>query len=140
MSAFLCNPAHVGQLAAFVRRDRHTRYTPEELAETFARANLASVGYRYKMTADKTATEFLGEPDAETYVRACVAEAVAPCVLSPVMAIKMAHCLDYQCCEVEDWRGSVAEWRLRELEAIAARSLDGYDVAPWEYTPAEVAP
>ncbi len=131
MSAFLCNPVHIGQLAAFVRRDPHARYKSAELAETFARANLASVAARYHQGVDAVAREF-GESSAEAYVRACVVESEQPCRLSPVEAIKALHCLDYQACEVAGWEGSTPAWRVREVLSIACHALAGYEAAAWE--------
>lgn len=135
MSAFLCNPEHIGKLAAFtVEGDQWGRQTADEIATIWAKANLASVAYRYgDLTPDKAAEMFCGLDSADTYIAACVAATRTPHNLHIVDAFKMAQCLDYQSCEVENWLGSEPERLIDHAKAIAASRLPGYSNAPWEY-------
>lgn len=141
MSAFLCNPTHVGKLASFYQaRERWSKTTAQDAAEILAKANLASVSYRYDdlSTWDKTAQEFLGyEEDigaAEAYIQECQTEArKLDHNLSSLHAYTMAQCSDYQSCEVPDWLGSEAWGLLEGIKSAAIRAMPGYDEAPWEY-------
>lgn len=141
MSAFLCSPEHVGGLAEYSAAHREwAKATGHDLAQLWAKANLASVARRYEMTEDAVAQEFGGFEDAQQYVWACQQQATrnalwirAPKAEIHTWAFKMASCLDYQSCEVPDWNGSEAQ---RQIEAVqheaAKRGLPGYEAAPWE--------
>jgi hypothetical protein len=143
MSAFLCNPNHIGRLAAFLAeqsRDTTSQYQdPAHIAEVLARANINSVGYRYGDldNPDKVVSVFGYDGDAQTFVDSCVVIAVSgPSQLSAVDAYKMARCSDYQSCELPDWTGSAA-WRVLQAvqyyAAIAGFGVDAYEAAMWEY-------
>lgn len=139
MSAFLCSPAHIGNLVRYMTEQRQTIKTAQEMAETLARANLRSVGYRYEMDEDTTAKEFRTDCEtAEDFVRRVVAETWGPSELTAVMALKMAHCLNYQSCEPADWEGSPAQRLVAEIEDMAISRLPGYDEATWDYEPEAV--
>lgn len=46
--------------------------------------------------------------------------------------IKACDCYDYQACETEDYRESIAYQIVHRIRREAIRSLPGYDAAPWE--------
>lgn len=134
MSAFLCNAEHIGRLARFYAARNPGRESAEQVAKTLAIANLKSVGDRYEETADQVAQGFGGTSDAATYVAACVQQSRRlDHGLTSVAAIKMADCLDYQSCEVDNWKHTEAYDLIQAIQGAAHRALPGYDAAPWEY-------
>ena len=50
---------------------------------------------------------------------------------SAIEIIKAIHCFGYQCCDAEDWTGSVAHNFCQQLEHELVCSLPGYDAASW---------
>ena len=134
MSAFICDPEHIGKLAKFGQEcDPYTFETAMEAAESMARANLKSVAYRYDdMTEDTAAKEFGFDcEDAEAYVRACVAASWGASGLEPVEALKLAQSVDYQSCEPPTWEGSHARQTVQRIEGAAIAKLPGYQEAKW---------
>ncbi len=49
----------------------------------------------------------------------------------PVQVIKSAHCLDYQSCELDDWKKTEAYAFCEQLIRAACDRLEGYDAAQW---------
>lgn len=132
MSAFLCSPAHIGRLAAFLHADHnHRDKQAADIALTLAKANLASVAYRYDEREDQAAG---GYNTADNYLAHCMKQAVRPLPqLPPVVILKLVSCLDYQSCELDSWPTSEARRLLDTITAVAHRRLPGYDEAPWGY-------
>ena len=59
--------------------------------------------------------------------------------LTPVEALKCAHCLEYQSCETEDYQDTAAYLLLQRIcdaavKLGADRKAPGYDSAPWGLT------
>jgi hypothetical protein len=143
VSAFLCNPGHIGRVAAYAAaQDQWGKRTAQDYAELWARANLDSVAYRYEDcgTPDKTARRFGGYDQdigaAEAYVQDCKRAAVAALLgatLTHIQAYKMLQCLDYQACEVPNWWGSEPECEIRAAQHRAVMAMPGYEEAPWEW-------
>lgn len=135
MSAFLCNPQHIGLLARF--EPNRVRHIPaEQQAEILAQANLVSVSERYRLTPDAVGLEF-GGYSAGSYIEACKLEAGKfGRRLQPIEALKMAQCSNYQSCEVEGWSETPAYALLHRIIGQAISELPGYDAAPWEYVAA----
>lgn len=50
---------------------------------------------------------------------------------APLAALKLIHCLDYQCCEVDDWRHTLGRRVLDAMTDQLIRALPGYDAAPY---------
>lgn len=133
MSAFVCNPEHIGQLASYLKRESRDRFgSAEDIAETMARENVRSVNYRYQ--EDDSAKSFLGM-DVEAYVAECRKEArfaVEP-LLKAVDIYKMAQCLDYQSCETSDYNQSETRKMVEWIQSHAIYNAPDYDKAVWEF-------
>ena len=52
---------------------------------------------------------------------------------TPVQAIKLVHCYEYQSCEHDGWETSEAHRFTTALLSSLEHSLPGYDDAPWEW-------
>lgn len=52
---------------------------------------------------------------------------------SPVQALKLVDCYEYQSCEHPDWDSSEAKRFCAALRSALIGSLPGYDDAPWEW-------
>lgn len=150
MSAFLCNPRHIGVLSMYVSDD------PVQFqlnAKILGEENLASLRARYPDTKEKgpTATFLPSLQTDEAYIHACmeVPEGFAEATENPVHVISLLRCWDYQACEHPEHQDpdntSMALYRrILELaivqlppqqQAIARdrpSNLPGFDEAPWE--------
>lgn len=144
MSAFLCTPEHIAVIAnCAASRGIADTLTAQEIAEGFARSNLASVAHRYEESPDQTAASFMGCTSAEEYVRLCIAETFGGETAAPLSVFKLAACLEYQSCEHPEWEKSDAAQWIAELQAAVckqlnvtpdrARGLQAYDALPWSY-------
>ena len=58
---------------------------------------------------------------------------------TPVQILKMCDCLEYQSCETDDYRESIACELLEAIRRAAIRALAGYEDAPWDYEPESAA-
>jgi hypothetical protein len=71
----------------------------------------------------------------EDFYRQCADRAehyvLHPPKLGNVDILKMAHCLDYQSCEIDGWEKTLAFRQLERIKYAAVSSLPGYDDAPW---------
>lgn len=162
MSAFICGPDHFKALALFAARRRHgswnvdPRYIdglthPEaeirgienlndyELATLYAdtlyRENVRSVAHRYP----DLARDDLPGPIADAgFVDVLPRETTRSDLhLQPVEILKMCDCTEYQSCETDDWRETVAYRLLNAIRRAAIRALPGYEDAPWDFWPEE---
>jgi hypothetical protein len=138
MSAFIVGHDHINALLTWAV-DNQVTYDPgfcnrlaidrrnaEEIGRILLHENEVSVQYRYPQDAPEDLPGTIGER-AETYVfRACGAR------LSPVAVIKAVHCLEYQSCEHDGWRASVAFSICQDIKEAATYTLPGYDAADWE--------
>lgn len=127
MSAWLCSENHIGMLAAYLARrgqGGNELINAREIARVFATANLRSLMVRY---GDDATCEIFVEnckDRAEYYVFNLPER-------PPVFWIKQANCLDYQCCEPDDWLEQRAYRYGRQIVENAIRDLPGYDSEPW---------
>jgi hypothetical protein len=132
MSAYLVNPKHIQAIVAWA--DNHgavpNGLTTKDLAGYLALANLASVEWRYEDTAGNAAKMFLNMDSNQDYVKACGRTDRGP-LPSALEVLKLLNCLDYQCCEPENWESSQAYRYLNQVRAAATRELPGYDQLPW---------
>ena len=51
--------------------------------------------------------------------------------LPPVAILKAINCYEYQACEHDGWKSSLAQAFCQTLTAYTINSLPGYDEAPW---------
>ena len=125
MSAFICEPDAIGNLAAFVA-GADPSATAETRAELWARENVRSVAYRYDMDPDAAVRDFLCDrfEDVESYVRAAVAQTLLPDAWTAEQAADFARSLDYQSCEHPEWQGSEAQLLLQQARAVAELARD----------------
>jgi hypothetical protein len=152
MSAFICGPDHFKVLAIFAASRRHgslnvdPRYINKPLKATHesATTDLASIyadilyqenirSVRGRYPDDKwdglpgpivKPLHIVIDPRDQT---------LAKYRLSPVAILKMCDCLEYQSCENEDYRQTVAFALLDSIRGAAIRHLTGYEDAPWDY-------
>ena len=152
MSAFICNPDHIGQLAiqchkwSATRRlmarnlndqfDHLGRNLEAYFAHHLALANWESVRHRYD---DKAAIEMSGFASFQEYAAACASAAQNDHCLSPIQLIKMFECFKYQSCEDPLFGDPSGETMSVQYCDAAISNLisdiSGYEEAAWEYTP-----
>ena len=151
MSAFICGEDHFKVLAIFAASRRHgslnvdPRYikglkadhedTMTGLATIYAdilyQENVRSVRARYPQ--DKW--DGLPGPISKPIhiVLDPIDQTLAKFRLPPVAILKMCDCLEYQSCETEDYRQTVAFELLDRIRRAAIHCLAGYEDAPWDY-------
>lgn len=145
MSAFLVAPEHIQQLVLFshgrVGRDCLTWMglvddgeRDEKLASLLALANLRSMRHRYPNDPS------MSTAGDEAYIRECVPVVFHVCQLSPVQVLKAIGCLDYQNCEVPDWRDTLAYRALEALKGAAISLLPGWNEAAWALDATKLQP
>ena len=121
MSAFLCNPTHIGILSAFVAVE--SGEDASKIAQILATENLKSIDFRYPDMPRMAAEEFLGMTNQE-YINACVnlSERLEVDIrkIPPQRIWGMAQCLEYQCCEHPGYRRSRAARILKDALVSAA--------------------
>ena len=151
MSAFVCHPNHIRELALFaaglgrplervtqswvrviagadvadLMSDAELDY-PDLLATILYRENVRSVRHRYP----NDSFEALERLTIGSYRRQ---------IADPVQLLKMCQCLDYQSCETTDWEQSTAYKIIRSIISAAIGDLPGYREAAWEFTGARDA-
>ena len=164
MSAFICGQDHFKVLAIFAASRRYGRewrvdpryidglthpeakswgmenFTSAELATLYAdtlyQENIRSVLARYPKDTLESAPGPINKPQHIGVT--AHDQTLAKYRLKPVALLKMCDGLDYQSCETDDWRETVAFRLLAAIRAAAIRSLPGYDDAPWDYCADEV--
>lgn len=152
MSAYICNPSAFGILAAYatlnhcaVHEWQHSRNpaaeieTAQRVAKGLARENIRSVAHRYPDDPD-------GNRPGPCLLDAEIEEAAAIYAahfwanshhvrkLTPVQVLKLCQSVDYQSCETDDWRDTLAWRQLDWIKSEAIRSLPGYEDADWDFS------
>lgn len=149
MSAYISNPETFGILAAYATLNKCAIYdwrqdsgisieTAQLVAKGLASENIRSVAHHYpddksgsrpgpclldeeiEEAAALYAAHFLANP---SYVRK----------LKPVQVLVLCQGVDYQSCETDDWRDTLAWRQLDWIKSQAIRSLPGYDTADWSF-------
>jgi hypothetical protein len=152
MSAFICGPDHFKVLSIFAAsRGRYggVKVDPRrfkaleklhglsstQLASAYAdvlyQENIRSVRARYPSDTWDSLPGLIVKP-----LHIIVSgrdECSAKYRLPVVSILKMCDALEYQSCETEDYRKSVAFDLLDSIRGEAIHSLPGYDDAPWDY-------
>ena len=152
MSAYICNPEHIGILAAYAATNDCAIYewrmsnnilTAQNVAKGLALENIRSVAHRYPNDKDgQRPGPCLKDADI---VEACQVYAghfakrmggvivMAGDVLEPVQVLKLVRSLDYQSCETDDWPMTLAHRQLQWIMGAAINALPGYEDADWSY-------
>lgn len=155
MSAFVCDPDHLGFLGAYLARERNEG---EEAAQGYARTladeNFRSIRCRYPDVTGPAdwpgRTDFADYP---AFLAAVAAEAggaywdIAPLPpasspqgkeirrggrrIKPVEILKSVGCYDYQACECADYEASDAAKLVGRIRSYAIARLPGWDAAQW---------
>jgi len=137
MSAFLVPADHIDALLTFAidkrvsyfvaetsARVTITTANAEEIGRILFEENERSVGHRYGEDDPDEMPGSKGE-NCATYRFRYFAEPVAPVVI-----LKGCACYDYQACETDGYRTSLAHTIIRAVEAKAIRALPGYENGP----------
>lgn len=151
MSAFVCDPEHIKALAMFAASQGRyaggrnipeywlkyfggkdmTGHSPAECASYYAtillEENLRSVGYRYD---DPEYKDLPGPIPTPREIHVTDSDMLVRRQINPLQILKMCACLDYQSCETEDWRQTVAYTLLGGIKDAAINILPGYDESP----------
>lgn len=147
MSAFICNPSHLGILAAATVHCRCpiSEYANNEpiliaqgVARELARENIRSVAARYpRDVSGSRPGPCLGDAEIEEAAALYAAHYVVHIghvtKLKAVELLSLISCLEYQSCETDDYGKSLACRQLEWLRGAIIRTLPGYDKAPYEY-------
>lgn len=143
MSAYICNPEHIGLLAAYatqsgavirawdVGNDRGN--IAARVAVGLLKENIRSVKHRYGCNDLPGPRMNLGDQylAVAAYARDYIKKpGKHP---SPVTICKLANGLAYQSCETDDWENTHAYRQVDLIINNAVRSLPGYEEAPWEW-------
>jgi hypothetical protein len=157
MSAFVCSQDHFKVLGIFAARQiggygsgrltvnpKYVDGLPEdvltlrnsELAEAYANIlyneNVRSCQARYPQDTFSGLPGEGGKPDSITILNQEYAMQ-GSLRLPAVSILKMCDCLEYQSCETEDYRATLAWELLNHIRKEAWRQLPGYEDAPWDY-------
>lgn len=150
MSAFVVDPKEIKALAAFAasRSPMSGSYkvpeywlgynggkdmaghSQDETATYYANVlwdeNIRSVRARYPDSSD----DLPGPIDRPERLEITKRDMMNRRTINPVQILKMCACLDYQSCETDDWRQTVAFTLLDAIKDAAIRRLPGYDESP----------
>jgi len=142
MSAFLCSPKHIGQLAGWYPAGNPDIDGEQddkcEAAVKLGRANMKSIMARYGQDDDSinSVCEEWSGLNYTDYLASCSMYARygnKNSTLESVDILKMAQCFAYQACEFDGWKDDDAYRVLDWIKGEAIRKLEGYDDAPWDY-------
>lgn len=151
MSAYICNPEVFGILASYATLNhcaipawQHSRNpaaeveTAQRVAKGLARENIRSVAHLYPNDKD-------GNRPGPCLLAAEIEEAAALYAahfwtnshhvskLRPAQVLKLCQSFEYQSCETDDWRDTLARMQLNRIRAEALRRLLGYEEANWDF-------
>jgi hypothetical protein len=150
MSAYVSNPETFGLLAAYATLNKCGIYewtqdsgtsieTTQRIAKGLARENIRSVAHRYPDDASgsRPGPSLLDEEIEEAaaiYAAHFLTNAHYVRNLKPIQIIVLAQGVDYQSCETDDWRDTLAWKQLHWIKSEAIRQLPGYSSADWSYS------
>lgn len=146
MSAYIVQPEQAGLLAAWAVHHRaglrelekgEPLLTAQAIARELIAENIKSVAHRYPADTD-------GNRPGPCLLDAQIVEAAAlwaghyqqkglPEGIAPIAVAKLADCLEYQSCEHESFKTSLAQRQINEIRSRAVTLLPGYDRAPWTW-------
>lgn len=128
MSAFIVSDRHINTIVAFTQTpqfqhrtssyyhngERHPFPDPTRLGQILLDENYRSVNFRYKEDTQPRTFHYQPSPTSPPLVH----------------IFSLISGLDYQSCECEDWKDTVAYALLDHIKNIAITSLPGYRDAP----------
>lgn len=130
MSCYIVSPETLHTLAAFAVSHgcalvgAHTDDDcAQRVVDLLLQHNIAAMDARYRNSAS--------EADWSHYTYRAPVGVLAPHCIAPVVVLKLAACVDYQCCEIEDYEATDAAHQLRAIRKRAIAQLPGYEAAPW---------
>jgi hypothetical protein len=116
MSAFTVNKQTIDAIVTFAKRKRmYENDMLNRIGQILWDANFKSVNHRYNENTIAPNYEF----------KTHGLDMTAVCVL------KLIACLNYQCCEFDEWPETEAFRILERIKNRAIASLPGYEEAPW---------
>jgi len=145
MSAYICNPEHFGILAAYAVQhdcgiydwtDRKAEQiqNAQRIAKGLASENVRSVAHRYPNSLDNLPGQNLSINDIYEAAAIYAAHFVThQQKLRPIDVLKLCQGLDYQSCETNDWRDTLAWRQIDWIKNEAIRSLPGYEGTDWSF-------
>lgn len=144
MSAFIVSHDHIDALLTFAKLHRVSYYVPQrlcnvpggkrvdidsdtvtEVGRILLDENERSVRHRYRddsETAESAAYRFREFTEIMTL----------PAGKKCAWILNACRCYDYQACETDDYRESLAHRIIEEIQAAAIRALPHIEDAPWE--------
>ena len=138
MSAFLCTPEHLAQLAIAFCDDRYEKAEPRNVVLQMLSMNKESLKSRYRDSYDQFVDGSWEDYEAECIAAVSKGKDLA---LGWVDLYKMAQCYAYQCCENQDiWEGGYqighTFFNAHRCEALKDRIVTNnnkaaYEAAPW---------
>ena len=146
MSAFIVQPEQAGLLAAWAVYHRaglrelekgERLLTARAIAQELIAENIKSVAHRYPTDTD-------GNRPGPCLRDAQIVEAAAlwaghyqqeglPENVAPLTIAKLAGCLEYQSCEHEGFKTSLAQRQINKIRSRVLTLLPGYSRAPWSW-------
>lgn len=147
MSAYICNPEQFGILGAFAAVNDCTirawstdslLSSAQKVAKGLARENIRSVATRYPddVSGSRPGPCLLDdeiEEAAAIYAGFFVKNPSYLTSLKPVQILVLCKSLDYQSCETDDWKDTLAFTQLDWIRDEAIRKLPGYEAADWSF-------
>ena len=150
MSAFIVNPEHIAALVAYAQvpvlhcYNIHTKQeiinTPKNFCDVLAKANVNSVDAKYGHNNEHYSAEYLEH--LMLFPKECLNElekfksliGFYGCPnLTDADIYNMAQCLEYQCCEVDNWTHTDAYWLIQAIKNAAAKKMASGAAVQWEY-------
>ena len=152
MSAFIVNPEHIAALVAYTQAPTnkmhcyniHTKQeinnTGKNFCEVLAKANVKSVDAKYGDNTAHYSEEFIEH--LMLFPNECFNElqkfkgmmGFYGCPnLTDADIFNMACCLEYQCCEVDNWTHTDAFWLIQAIKNAAAKKMASGAAVQWEY-------
>lgn len=102
--------------------------TADQIGAMLVAENVRSVCYRY----EKQPTDELPGPGDSYWLRDYHYDPRGP-IPTPVAALKLVDCYEYQSCEHPEWEGSEASRFCDALRRKLIDALPGYEEAAWEW-------
>lgn len=147
MSAFIVQPEHAGLLAAWAVHHHcalrelesgDSLITAQNVARDLIAENIKSVAHRYPNDKDGERPGPAGLTDAQITEAAVLwaghyHQKGLPEDVAPLTIAKLADSLEYQSCEHEGFKTSLAQRQINEIRTRVLSLLPGYNRAPWAW-------